>query len=163
MKLDQIAYCCNDEASSNLLKVNLGLQDARWIVDRVTAKCTVWGQTDHINIAMLQFCDVLGVQFEIIRYIRGHNWLEAEHDQVSPFLSHVGYHLDAGEPFPECNTWELAQEARTMSHTSEHLTLGAAAGRRYHYKIFRVSPHTYMKFIRRIEPGKVPLPHVGQQ
>lgn len=164
MKLDQIAYAVNDDNESEKLKYMLGLTLAPWVMDRVTARCKVWDNPEEqINIAKLEFCDVLGIQFEIIRYLRGANWLTKEFDRyldlpqkingaITPFVSHVGFHLDPGEDFPEMIGCKLAQEARTMSHTCEYLTTGAAAGRKYHYKIFEVSPHNYMKFIRRINP-----------
>lgn len=152
MRLDQIAYAVNSDLESARLKELLGLTDAPWVVDRVTAKCTVWGEPNQINDAKLEFCDVLGLQFEIIRYLRGRNWLQIEDGSMGPFQSHVGFHLDSMEDFPLMNGCRLAQEAHTIAHTCDYLTIGEAAGRLYHYKIFEVSPHNYMKFIRRIEP-----------
>lgn len=151
MKLDQIAYAVKNDDESAKLKAMLGLTNAPWVVDRVTARCTVWGKPDHINIAKLEFCEALGIQFEIIRYLQGANWLQAN-TNPTPYVSHVGYHLEPGEEFPHMNGCALAQEAFTVAHTSEYLTTGAAAGRKYHYKIFEVSKHNYMKFIRRIDP-----------
>lgn len=152
MKCDQIAYAVTSDDESARLKGLLGLTNAPWIVDRVTASCTVWGEANEINVAKLEFCDVLGLQFEIIRYIRGRNWLQIEDGSLGPFQSHVGFHLDPMENFPLMQGCRLAQEARTISHTCDYLTLGEARGRLYHYKIFEVSPHNYMKFIRRIKP-----------
>jgi hypothetical protein len=149
MKCDQIAYAVNSDEASAKVKALLGLASAPWVVDRVTAMCTVWGKENCINIAKLEFYDWQGMQFEIIRYMRGENWLKAEQGEI--FQSHVGYHLDPGEAFPEMPGCPLAQEARTMAHTCDYLTLGAAAGRKYHYRIHLVGPHTYMKFIRRID------------
>lgn len=151
MKLDQIAYCVRSIDQANQVKAMLGLQDAAWVEDRVTTRSTVWGTPDEINIAHLMFCDALGIQFELIRYMRGRNWLEVE-THPGPFVSHVGYHLAPDEPFPAMVGCRLAQEAHSLSHTCEYLTTGAAAGRKYHYRIYEVSKHNYMKFIRRIEP-----------
>jgi hypothetical protein len=152
MKLDQIAYYCKTDDEAQRLKVMLNLEHEHWIRDRVTARCTVWGKPNEINIASLQFCEKLGMQFEIIRPIQGHHWLEREVSTPTPMVAHVGLHLDVGEAFPAMNGCALAQEAHTVAHTCEYLTTGAAAGRKYHYKVFEVSPHNYMKFIRRIEP-----------
>ena len=152
MKLDQVAYCCRTDEEAALLKEQLGLTQEEWIVDRVTAMGFVKGHSDEeVNIALLQFCDKLGVQFEIIRYLRGANWLENE-PHKGPFIAHIGYHLDEGEEFPPMPYAELVQEVMSKSHTCEYLTTGAAAGRKYHYQIWKISPHTYVKFIKRIHP-----------
>lgn len=156
MKLDQVAYFCRDEDDDNRLKSMLGLADKPWIVDRVTTRGFVRGyEGEQVSISYLQFCDALGMQFEIIRPIRGAHWLFMENEigrMQSPYVAHVGFHLDEGEDFPKMEHATLIQDVRSISHTCEYLTTGAAAGRRYHYQIWRVSPHNYMKFIRRIHP-----------
>jgi hypothetical protein len=152
MKQDQLAYVCANNDEEARVKAVLGLASAEWVEDKVTARCTVWGKPDVINVALLQFCQAYGQQFEIIRYVRGENWLDRRSEGT--MLSHVGFHLDTGEEFPAMKGCALAQEAHTISHTNDYLITGAAAGRRYHYKIFELSPGNYVKYIRRIESKK---------
>jgi hypothetical protein len=157
MKQDQLAYVCANTDEEARIKAALGLASAEWVEDKVTARCTVWGKPDVINVALLQFCQAYGQQFEIIRYVRGDNWLQRHQNDdavTNTMLSHVGFHLDIGEEFPAMKGCALAQEAHTISHTNDYLITGAAAGRRYHYKIFELSPGNYVKYIRRIERAK---------
>ena len=120
----------------------------------MTARSIVWGREAVINEAYLQFNYDLGIELEIIRYTNGDNWHSPFGSaNPMPFISHVGIHLDAHEPMPELpHGCRLAQETFTISHTSEYLTKGAGAGRKYHYRIFELAPQTYIKYIKRIEP-----------
>jgi len=104
-----------------------------------------------VNVAELQFCYALGCELEIIRYISGPRW----HPDPAParkFFSHVGIHLDDGEPFPLMPYSRIVQETHTISHTSEYLTKPGSPGfgRKYHYRIHLVGPGTFVKYIRRI-------------
>jgi hypothetical protein len=48
----------------------------------------------------------------------------------------------------------LVQETFTTKHTSEYLTKEGSPGfgRKYHYRIFELSPGSYIKYIKRIHP-----------
>lgn len=153
MKIDQIAYYCATKDQAAHIKAILGLTDAPWIQDKVSAESTVWGRGPFQNVAELQFNYSLGVELEIIRYVDGFHWHGAGAAKAErPFISHVGIHLEDGEEFPEMKGCELAQETFTISHTSEYLTTGAGAGRLYHYKIWSVGPNNFIKYIRRVHP-----------
>lgn len=158
MKIDQTAFYCRSPDAATTLKAKLGFVDA-WITDRVTALSWVHGMPEGDrteNIALLQFNYQYGTEFEIIRYLSGRHW----HEKCNPcwqslhhdiFVSHIGVHLDDGEDFPS-PPGELVQETWTREHTSGYLTTGAAAGRKYHYRIHELSPGSYIKYIKRIHP-----------
>jgi hypothetical protein len=151
MKVDQIAFYCQDEADAAALKRSLGLSNDEWISDTVTAESFIFGHNQkQTNVAMLQFNYQLGIELEIIRYVSGPHWHAARNPLAANrrFYSHTGIHLDDGEDFPAPGL--LVQETWTQSHTAEYLTTGAAAGRRYHYRIFELAPAVYIKYIRRI-------------
>lgn len=155
MKLDQVAFYCATKAQAADLKAMLGLVDAEWIKDKVTAQSSVYGREPAENIAELEFNYSFGMELEIIRYISGPNWHGSYANKSErQFISHVGFHLEDGEEFPEMPGCELVQETFTNSHTSEYLVSGAGAGRLYHYRIFALSPGHYVKYIRRIHPAK---------
>jgi hypothetical protein len=152
MKTDQIAYYCSNSRSEEFLKRSLGLADKEWIRDTVTGMSSVWGGQPQKNIGELQFNYDLGIEVEILRYTSGPFWHESVNFSSEPFISHVGAHLEDGEEFPAFAGCRLAQETFTVSHTSEYLTTGAAAGRLYHYKIFELRRGNYFKLIKRIHP-----------
>jgi hypothetical protein len=124
------------------------------IKDTVHARSKVLNFPEQPNTAELQFNYSLGIELEILRYVHGQNWHlhNPLHRYSVPFISHVGIHLDDGEEFPAMEHGKLVQETWTISHTSEYLTTGAGAGRKYHYRIFELSPGSYIKYIRRINP-----------
>jgi hypothetical protein len=139
-----------DERAADELKSDLGLDKAKWLLDRVTAKSKVRKGTHletGINVAELQFNYDLGIELEIIRYIDGPHWHPPMQPQLRRFQSHVGIHLDDGEPFPLMDNSPIVQETFTTEHTSEYLV---KLDRKYHYRIHEVSRGTYIKFIRRI-------------
>lgn len=154
MKIDQIAFYAATEGEADKIKVQFGLFNSQWIKDTVVANSTV-GSLKGVNVAELQFNYDLGIELEILRYIGGLSWHDSNplRGDVS-FISHVGIHLDDGEEFPWMPNCRLVQETFTQSHTAEYLTTGAAAGRKYHYRIFEMSPGSYIKYIRRIYPGR---------
>lgn len=153
MKIDQIAFYANDENEANRIKQQFGLLDAQWIKDTVVANSTV-GTLKGTNVAELQFNYDLGIELEILRYIGGISWHDnnPSRGNIGSFISHVGIHLDDGEAFPAMEHCRLVQETFTTSHTAKYLTTGPAAGRKYHYRIFEMSPGSYIKYIRRIHP-----------
>jgi hypothetical protein len=157
MKIDQVAWYARDEKAADELKIKLGLQDAKWIIDNVTGKSIFEDETIDINKGHLQFNYDLGIELEILTYTSGQHW----HQRTNPFWldksqsffhSHTGLHLDPGDIFPDMPGCLLVQETFTLSHTSEYLTTGAGAGRKYHYRIHQLSPGNYIKFIKRIQP-----------
>lgn len=153
-KCDQIAWYCETEDQEAWVKKLFGLQNKVWITDHVVGISTVWGsKIDSTNEAMLQFNYDLGIELELIHYIKGDHWHNPFGvSKPGPFLSHIGIHLDDGEDFPAMEGCRLAQETFTISHTSEYLTTGAGAGRKYHYRIYELAPQTFIKYIRRIPP-----------
>lgn len=156
MKIDQVCFYAPDHQEVNRIKAQFGLIDAKWIKDTVTAESTVWPFDKEINVAELQFNYDLGIEFEILRYIDGDHWHNNNPLLTTnglPFISHIGIHLDDSEDFPKMELCKLVQETFTLSHTTEYLTTGAGAGRKYHYRIFEMSPGTYIKYIRRIHPN----------
>jgi hypothetical protein len=159
MKIDQVAYYCATGDAELAVKAMFGLTNAAWVRDRVTARSKVWGQQSAVNVAELQFNYDLGIELEIIRYVQGPHWHEMHSglDWTKPFQSHVGIHLLDGEPFPDMGPCKLAQETFTMSHTAPYLTQPGQGGygRKYHYRIWELSPGHFIKHIRRI--------HVGQE
>ena len=159
MKLDQTAFYCTTPAAAQQLKENLGLDKAEWITDRVVGKSQVIINPRLVrhgnNVAELQFCYVLGIELEIIRYIEGPHWHQRyQMGALECFRSHDGVHLEDHEPFPLLPHAQLVQETFTLSHTSDYLTnpQSLGYGRKYHYRIFELSPNTWIKFIRRIHP-----------
>lgn len=153
MKMDQIAFYCSSKTESDRLKQALGLKLDSWIEDIVTGKSVVIGKKEpQINIAHLQFNYQLGIEFEIIRYLSGPNWHAARNRKHGErFISHVGVHLEDEEDFPR-PPGLLVQETWTQKHTSEYLTTGHGAGRKYHYRIYELAPMTWIKYIKRIHP-----------
>ncbi len=161
MKIDQCAFYATTDDQADQIKAQFGLTDAVWIKDTVTARSIVNGVDDQ-NVANLEFNYDLGIEFEILRYVDGKHWHldnpaygpKPEGSVIPPFISHVGIHLDDGEEFPAMEHCKLVQETFTISHTAKYLTSPAspAAGRLYHYRIFEMSPGSYIKYIRRIHP-----------
>lgn len=167
MRADQIAFYALDDVQIEQIKAQLGLANSQWIKDTVTANSNVAvaEQGSMENIAELQFNYDLGIELEILRYISGPHWhlgnplfnptpLGDRIWTTPPFISHVGIHLDDGEEFPAMEQCKLVQETFTISHTAPYLTTGPAAGRKYHYRIFEMSPGSYIKYIKRLHPEK---------
>ena len=156
-RLDQVAWHAIGKGEAEKLKIILGLASEPWIEDIVTGKSLFPDGKWCINKALLRFNYSQGIELEILTYFEGRHWHQNNSHFVGGkefFISHVGYHLDDGEDFPEMPADSLVQETFTVSHTSEYLTTGAAAGRKYHYKIFELSSGNYVKYIRRLHPGK---------
>lgn len=159
MKLDQIAFYAATPTHADEIKAQFGLTNAKWVLDTVTARSIVAGNdAEAENVAELQFNYDRGIELEIIRYISGPHWhvrRNPNFDKSRPFLSHAGIHLENGEDFPS-TVWSLVQETFTLSHTAEYLTKPGSPGfgRKYHYRIFEVSPGSYIKYIKRINPSK---------
>jgi hypothetical protein len=157
MKCDQCAWYAKDDDAATCLIKSFGLEDKKWVNDLVTGKSLFPDGSWSVNVGKLRFNYDLGIELEVLTYTEGRHWHQSDSmwNNYAPsiFISHIGYHLDDGEEFPEVN-WPLVQETFTISHTAEYLTTGPAAGRKYHYRIHQVSTGSYVKYIRRIHPGK---------
>lgn len=167
MKIDQIAFYAASDEEAARIKSQFKLTNAEWIKDTVTARSHIidigWVEE---QVAELQFNYTLGIELEILRYIKGPSWhhsnplLVPEFSKghkiwnVPSFISHVGIHLEDGESFPKMADCKLVQETLTKSHTSDYLTQPDSPGykRTYHYKIFELSPGSYIKYIKRLHP-----------
>ena len=159
MKMDQVAYYCRTLVAENAVKKFLGLEKAEWLCDCVKATSTF--PTDGASLgsvpstAMLQFNYDLGIELEILRYLTGPSWHGRNPlARCDPFQSHIGVHLDDGEAFPDESQFLLVQETFTLGHTAKYLIdpKSPGYGRKYHYRIYEVSPGSYIKYIRRIHP-----------
>lgn len=160
MKLDQIAFYASTEEEAWQIKRMLGLHNAVWIEDMVTADSIVYdfNPLKIINVGQLRFNYDMGVELEILTYREGTHW----HMLTNPlwnkdwgngqrFISHVGFHLEDGEDFPNVPGARLVQETWTKEHTNAYIV---EIGRKYHYKIYEVTPGTYVKYIKRIHKGE---------
>lgn len=157
MRLDQCAWYARDDEAAEILKGVLGLRQAEWVADQVTGKSLFPDGQWEINVGELRFNYNHGIELEILTYKEGRHWhmRSPQWGLGLPFwISHVGYHLDDHEEFPQDAPGQLVQETFTQSHTSEYLTTGAGAGRKYHYRIYQITPGSYVKFIKRIHPGR---------
>jgi hypothetical protein len=150
-QMNQIAFYCTTPAAEREVKRQFGLLQAEWVCDTVYAHCIVYDKKCE-NVAELQFNYDLGVELEIIRYVKGDHWLSNYTDTARPFIGHIGIHVADGEPWPEIIDWKLVQQAETYAHTADHLTHGYAAGRLYSYRIYEMSPGSYIKYIKRRHP-----------
>ena len=157
MQMNQVAIAYTTNEARENIKKALGLTNERWVKDTVKAEVTVRGRHGALvageNVAELEFCMAMGgQQFELVRYKSGPNWIdEATRIGASlPMVAHVGFHLEDGEAWPPAElVGELVQEAFTREHANKEV-----GERRYHYRIYRLGPSTYFKFIRRVEAAK---------
>jgi len=158
MKLDQVAYYAREPKEADAIKAMLGLSEAEWVQDTVTGAVDVYrrghGVVSGVSRALLQFNYDLGIETEILTYLDGPHWHQTNHLFLGTegFLSHLGYHLDDGEEFPEYDA-PLVQEMFTREHTNPYL-LGN--GRKFHYRIWDTRPTlgVFTKVIRRIHAQK---------
>lgn len=149
MKLDQIAYYCATDEQAERVKRQFGLQNAAWAKDTVTAEVSVARESglprwQGTNVAELQFNESLGIQLEIIRYIEGLHWcMYHPFFDMDTYIAHVGIHVgDDGFP-THLDDQQLAQRAVTKHHT-------AFNDRTYEYRIYKLTPGVYVKYIQRI-------------
>ncbi len=153
--IEQIAICPRDPVNAKILLSAMGAQD--WVHDTVSAEGQVYGITGA-NEAELRFNYDIGcivklkgqLEFEILHYTRGPNWMADRPRSVS----HLGMHCTSDE----LGAWKLffanrgikiAQEVTTTNHTNP-----AIAGKRnYRYCIFdtRHILGVDIKFIVRID------------
>lgn len=155
MKLDQIAFYAHNDEEAQAIKNTLGLADKTWVEDTAigTALFPFGGGTPAKCEAYLQFNYDLGMEVEILRFKGDFNWHafwnEAQYYDNGGFISHLGFHLEEGEPFPEHNEAPLVQELWTNSHTNPYLV---EKKRTYHYRIHdaRKTHGAFLKYIRRV-------------
>jgi hypothetical protein len=157
MKIDQLAFYAADEIAIDQIKIDLNLRNAEWVKDIATGNSRVALNGEFkqgVNVAELQFNYDLGIEVEIIRYLSGPHWHENSLPQRK-FLSHIGVHLDDGEPFPIMRHSRVVQDTQTTKHTSHYLTHPDSPGymRTYHYRIYEMGPGLYIKYIKRITPN----------
>lgn len=157
--IEQIAICPPDrEAALELLKQMGG----SFVHDVVVAEGEVRGSKPCTNVAKLAFDYNLGkesegaladgIEFEVLNYTAGDNWM----NQNPASVSHLAMHCTAGE----LGTWKrffrdkrigIVQEVRTLSHTNDYVV---SRRRHYHYCIFETRPilGVDLKFIVRVDP-----------
>jgi hypothetical protein len=144
MLMDQVAFYCTTKNQEERVKGWFNLQNAVWIHDTVTGLSSVRQAVYAENVAELQFNGDLGLQLEIIRYVKGQHWLLARPDfGIGIIVSHVGLHLADDEPWPAMGGAQLVQHTRTTKHTGEHFHNSKLPtyGRTYEYKIFESQPY----------------------
>lgn len=139
-KIEQIAICPADPEKAIKLLTEMGAGE--WARDIVVATGDVHPTSDFsnpkTNVANLAFDYELGavgkpVEFEVLHYAAGQNWMAA-HD---PSVSHLGMHcttveLSEWKRFFSARGIKIAQEVKTQSHSNPVI-----AGKRwYHYCIF---------------------------
>lgn len=149
--IEQIAICPPDPDAAEQLLTDIGA--AKWVKDTVTAEGFVRGKrgTNEANLAFnYDFRHPDQLEFEILDYRRGPNWMAANPASVS----HLGMHCTADEllkwkRFFMARKINVAQEVNTVNHTNP-----AIAGKRsYNYVIFdtRAILGVDLKFIVRAE------------
>lgn len=135
-KIEQIAIAPRNTQAAELLLRDMGWND--WTYDTVIAEGKVFDRDNVTNTAKLHFnYESQGsndIEFEILDYIQGDNWIR---DQI-PCVSHVGMHctpeeLDEWKKFFAERGILIVQEVHTKSHTNEYLI---EDDRTYHYTIF---------------------------
>jgi hypothetical protein len=120
-----------------------------WHKDRVVATGQVFGE-QAINEALLAFNYQMvkgGVEFEVLHYKAGDNWVQ----NLNPTVSHLGVHVEQLGPVRERLLRmgiDIVQEVATESHTNEAIK----DNRRYIYTIFATRAYLGfdLKLIQRI-------------
>lgn len=167
MKFDQIAFICANNVTEKRVKAMLGLTKPNdWQDDMVTMMTWLAGDRVERSRAYLQFNSTHNpaVQLELIKFTEGVHWHGFD-NLPSMAISHVGFHLNEGEPWPDLPGAPLIQVTRTLEHTAKYLTDkdSPGYGRTYEYRIHHVGVGNYWKFIRRIPYDKAanyPMPEI---
>lgn len=152
LELDQIAFAAHSDEDVENIKRLLRLEKANWIVDEATAKGQVPGTFYGVpafgeNVARLEFNYDFGIELEILRYLKGHNYLDAF---GVTGLCHLGCHLRTGcQPPINLTGIQIVQQVQTTAHTSAYLQ---QTGRKYRYTIYdtRKVLGVFFKVIERI-------------
>ena len=147
MKFDQIAFYCQSKEAEANVKKSFGLTNAEWIKDTITEYNELRGKshtTNNLAVVEVQKNIDLGLNLEIIRYLDGHFWSEADMFTVPsdvPIISHCGLSLSEYENWPQLGKhWLLLQETFTRSHTN--------SPHRLHYRIYGTMGRTYFKYVK---------------
>jgi hypothetical protein len=144
--LNQIAFYAPTDARANQIKRQFGLQSAKWIHDTVRCRSMLYPEKKYVEqIAELQFCDALGMQFEILRFTHGDHWC-SKRANGNTFIAHIGIHLELNDEWPAI-AGRLVQETWTVSHSNPLIP----TNRMYHYRIYQMAPDVYVKYIKREE------------
>lgn len=161
IKIDQLAFAAYSDEDEAAIKKQFRLTDADWVEDQVVASGYVRGarnagepRGESINVAKLLFNYDLGVELEILRYTKGHNYV-AQAGIKPCHLCHIGAHVEKGKELPiSFREWALAcpvvQQVETKTHTNAFLV---ETGRRYRYTIYDTKPllGVFFKVIERLE------------
>lgn len=148
IKIEQIAFTSsNPELTKRRLSVLLGMDE--WTVDQVRTKGVINNNLGRLvqveNLANLSFNYAAGLEFEVLEYIEGNNWLSERGKPLCkretlgwPDLSHVGMHCTAEELEQWTSHFKdkgvgILQDVTTLSHTNPFLI---ECGRKYRYVIF---------------------------
>lgn len=159
MKLDQIAYYAHNEYQWSSIADQFGICIARndWVHDKVVGDLTLFNEDGSVkhdgqSTADLSFNYDMGIEFEILTYLKGRHWHDEkpEFRDGVPFISHIGFHMDPGEVVPKLilEKGQLVQHMQTISHLNPYLI---EKKRRYVYEIYAMPFGPDQKFIWRIE------------
>jgi hypothetical protein len=158
MKLDQIAYYAHNEDQVEDLQKMLGLEKEPWVEDNVFGEVDVYDSKHHSWIkttsrAKLLFNYTHGIEIEILTYTAGPHWHMRKREFIdgTPFLSHLGFHMQEGEVSPNHEV-NLVQRMRTLSHTNEKIK----DTRRYNYEIYSTTPGKVLED-RKTLPNLLPI------
>ena len=153
MRLDQYCFYATHDWQADAIKTMLGLHAAPWVNDHVEMLTKLPDGAWYDGAADLQFCEALGPQVEIMRWVKGPHW-NILRDTEKYFMAHIGMHLDDDEDWPSMAGGTLLQENKTISHSGAAFNDPASPqyGRRYHYRIYLMpqSEHLYVKLIKRV-------------
>lgn len=154
MKLDQLCFYAAYEWQSDEIKTMLSLNSMEWVQDTVTMLNRFPPSEDwQVAVAELNFCDTLGPQVEIMRYLQGPHW-NVHRDKSNYFIGHIGLHLADDDEWPPMTGGMLVQETRTIGHTAPPFNDPNSPQfmRRYHYRIYRMprGENIHIKLIRRM-------------
>lgn len=145
IKVEQIAFTSSYPAATKALLASLLGMDS-WTEDEVTTTGSLFTEDDGFirieNVANLSFNYAAGLEFEILKYKSGRNWLEERGKPIFggnwPELSHIGMHCTAEELVEWMNRMaengvNILQDVTTVQHTNPFLV---DCGRKYRYVIF---------------------------
>lgn len=148
--IEQIAICPRDPAAARVFLSDLGLSD--WVHDTVDAVGIPGNSTAELSFNYQGGCEK-PLEFEVLHYVKGDNWMAHQ----PPRVSHLGMHVTEEElqDFDVVmRRWNvaIAQAVATTNHTNP-----AIAGKRwYKYVIYDTFPllGVDLKFIiRKEEPA----------
>lgn len=136
MQINQIAHLLKTDEAELALRHSLGLQNAKWTEDVITANTMTLIDDQWkigVGVTHVKFNFDLGIEYETIRVIRGDHFHNKEledggllsaHPAQSVF-SHFGLRLEQWENFPTTELpkpWRKVYQADTTSHTNPFIT-----------------------------------------